>query len=138
MTAGVSPNEIAIQSPYIAQVQLLREKLEEYPGLSGVEVSTVDSFQGREADAVVLSMVRSNPLGAVGFMGDSRLMNVAITRARRHVTVVCDTSTICHSTFLARLLRHIRRYGLVKHVAPGSLDGVSGLGFSQPTLPSIS
>jgi superfamily I DNA and/or RNA helicase len=134
---GVCSSEIAVQSPYIAQVQLLREKLEEYPGLSGVEVSTIDSFQGREADAVVLSMVRSNPLGAVGFMGDSRLMNVAITRARRHVTVVCDTSTICHSTFLARLLRHIRRYGQVKHVAPGSLDGVSGLGFNQPSLPSI-
>ncbi|CAM0944885.1 unnamed protein product [Alopecurus aequalis] len=134
---GVSPSAIAVQSPYIAQVQLLREKLEEYPGLSGVEVSTIDSFQGREADAVVLSMVRSNPLGAVGFMGDSRLMNVAITRARRHVTVVCDTSTICHSTFLARLLRHIRRYGQVKHVTPGSLDGVSGLGFNQPSLPSI-
>jgi hypothetical protein len=61
---------------------------------------------------------------------------VAITRARKHLTVVCDTSTICHSTFLARLLRHIRRYGQVKHVAPGSLDGVSGLGFNQPTLPS--
>uniref|UniRef100_A0A0D9VJY9 Helicase ATP-binding domain-containing protein n=1 Tax=Leersia perrieri TaxID=77586 RepID=A0A0D9VJY9_9ORYZ len=135
---GVSPTAIAVQSPYIAQVQLLRERLEEYPRLSGVEVSTIDSFQGREADAVVISMVRSNPLGAVGFLGDSRRMNVAITRARRHVTVVCDTSTICHSTFLARLLRHIRRYGQVKHVAPGSLDGISGLGFSQPTLPSIS
>uniref|UniRef100_A0A0D9YX18 Uncharacterized protein n=1 Tax=Oryza glumipatula TaxID=40148 RepID=A0A0D9YX18_9ORYZ len=135
---GVSPTAIAVQSPYIAQVQLLRERLEEYPGLSGVEVSTIDSFQGREADAVVISMVRSNPLGAVGFLGDSRRMNVAITRACRHVTVVCDTSTICHSTFLARLLRHIRRYGQVKHVVPGSLDGVSGLGFSQPTLPSIS
>uniref|UniRef100_A0A0D9YX20 Helicase ATP-binding domain-containing protein n=1 Tax=Oryza glumipatula TaxID=40148 RepID=A0A0D9YX20_9ORYZ len=138
MIAGVSPTAIAVQSPYIAQVQLLRERLEEYPGLSGVEVSTIDSFQGREADAVVISMVRSNPLGAVGFLGDSRRMNVAITRACRHVTVVCDTSTICHSTFLARLLRHIRRYGQVKHVVPGSLDGVSGLGFSQPTLPSIS
>lgn len=124
---GVSPTAIAVQSPYIAQVQLLREKLEAYPGLSSVEVSTIDSFQGREADAVVISMVRSNPLGAVGFLGDSK-----------HVTVVCDTSTICHSTFLARLLRHIRRYGQVKHVAPGSLDGVSGLGFNQPTLPSIS
>lgn len=134
---GVSPSAIAVQSPYIAQVQLLREKFEEYPGLSGVEASTIDSFQGREADAVVISMVRSNPLGAVGFMGDSRLMNVAITRARRHVTVVCDTSTICHSTFLARLLRHIRRHGQVKHVAPGSLDGVSGLGFNQTSLPSI-
>ncbi|TVU28159.1 hypothetical protein EJB05_19668 [Eragrostis curvula] len=135
---GVSPTAIAVQSPYIAQVQLLREKLEEYPGLSAVEVSTIDSFQGREADAVVISMVRSNPLGAVGFLGDSRRINVATTRARKHVTVVCDTSTICHSTFLARLLRHIRRYGQVKHVAPGSLDGISGLGFSQPTLPSIS
>ncbi|KAK3155025.1 hypothetical protein QOZ80_2BG0197880 [Eleusine coracana subsp. coracana] len=135
---GVSPTAIVVQSPYIAQVQMLREKLEEYPGLSAVEVSTIDSFQGREADAVVISMVRSNPLGAVGFLGDSRRINVAITRARKHVTVVCDTSTICHSTFLARLLRHIRRYGQVKHVAPGSLDGVSGLGFNQPTLPSIS
>ncbi|XP_062220040.1 uncharacterized protein LOC133919615 [Phragmites australis] len=135
---GVSPTAIVVQSPYIAQVQLLRDKLEEYPGLSAVEVSTIDSFQGREVDAVVISMVRSNPLGAVGFLGDSRRINVAITRARKHVTVVCDTSTICHSTFLARLHRHIRRYGQVKHVAPGSLDGVSGLGFNQPTLPSIS
>ncbi|CAN6274772.1 unnamed protein product [Urochloa humidicola] len=135
---GVSPTAIVVQSPYIAQVQLLREKLERYPKLSVVEVSTIDSFQGREADAVIISMVRSNPLGAVGFLGDSRRINVAITRACKHVTVVCDTSTICHSTFLARLLRHIRRYGQVKHVAPGSLDGVSGLGFSQPTLPSIS
>ncbi|KAF8750197.1 hypothetical protein HU200_012450 [Digitaria exilis] len=134
---GVSPTAIAVQSPYIAQVQLLREKLEEYPELSAVEVSTIDSFQGREADAVIISMVRSNPLGAVGFLGDSRRISVAITRARKHVAVVCDTSTICQSTFLARLLRHIRRYGQVKHVAPGSLDGVSGLGFSQPTLPSI-
>lgn len=64
MIAGVSPTGIAVQSPYIAQVQLLREKLEEYPGLSTVEVSTIDSFQGREADAVVISMVRtvSQPL----------------------------------------------------------------------------
>ncbi|KAL6633700.1 hypothetical protein ACP70R_026371 [Stipagrostis hirtigluma subsp. patula] len=135
---GVSPTAIAVQSPYIAQVQLLREKLEQYPGLSAIEVSTIDSFQGREADAVIISMVRSNPLGAVGFLGDSRRINVAITRARKHVAVVCDTSTICHSTFLARILRHIRRYGQVKHVSPGSLDGISGLGFNQPTLPSIS
>lgn len=57
MIAGVSPTAIAVQSPYIAQVQLLREKLEEYPELSAVEVSTIDSFQGREADAVIISMV---------------------------------------------------------------------------------
>jgi len=55
--AGVSPTAIVVQSPYIAQVQLLREKLEKYPELSAVEVSTIDSFQGREADAVIISMV---------------------------------------------------------------------------------
>jgi superfamily I DNA and/or RNA helicase len=54
----VLPTSIAVQSPYIAQVQMLRDRLEEYPLASGVEVSTIDSFQGREADAVVISMVR--------------------------------------------------------------------------------
>jgi superfamily I DNA and/or RNA helicase len=57
MIVGVSPSTIVVQSPYIAQVQLLREKLQEYPGLCPVEVSTIDSFQGREADAVIISMV---------------------------------------------------------------------------------
>lgn len=135
---GVSPTAIAVQSPYIAQVQLLRDTLEEYPEAYGVEVSTIDSFQGREADAVVISMVRSNSLGAVGFLGDSRRMNVAITRARRHVVLVCDSSTICNNAFLARLLRHIRLNGQVRHVEPGSYGGDSGLGFSPPALPSIS
>lgn len=55
--AGVSPKAIVIQSPYVAQVQLLREKLQEVPEAKGVEVATIDSFQGREADAVIISMV---------------------------------------------------------------------------------
>ncbi|KAM0934029.1 putative hydrolase [Dioscorea sansibarensis] len=133
--SGVSASAIAVQSPYIAQVQLLRDKLDEFPEASGVEVATIDSFQGREADAVIISMVRSNTLGAVGFLGDSRRMNVAITRARKHVALVCDSSTICHNTFLARLLRHIRRYGRVKHAEPSSFGG-SGMGM-DPMLPSI-
>ncbi|KAF6141809.1 hypothetical protein GIB67_031876 [Kingdonia uniflora] len=133
--AGVSPTVIAVQSPYVAQVQLLREKLDELPEAVGVEVATVDSFQGREADAVIISMVRSNRLGAVGFLGDSRRMNVAITRARKHVAVVCDSSTICHNTFLARLLRHIRHFGRVKHADPATFGG-SGLSMN-PMLPSI-
>ncbi|KAE8669015.1 P-loop containing nucleoside triphosphate hydrolases superfamily protein isoform 2 [Hibiscus syriacus] len=134
--AGVSPTAIAIQSPYVAQVQLLRDRLDELPEAAGVEVATIDSFQGREADAVIISMVRSNTLGAVGFLGDSRRMNVARTRARKHVMVVCDSSTIFHNTFLARLLRHIRYVGRVKHAEP-SASGGSGLGMN-PMLPSIS
>ncbi|GER38086.1 P-loop containing nucleoside triphosphatehydrolases superfamily protein [Striga asiatica] len=134
--AGVRPATIVVQSPYVAQVQLLRDRLEESPLSTGVEVATIDSFQGREADAVIISMVRSNNLGAVGFLGDSRRMNVAITRARKHVAIVCDSSTICHNTFLARLLRHIRYFGRVKHVEPG---GSGGYGLSMnPMLPSIS
>ncbi|KAG6424809.1 hypothetical protein SASPL_115229 [Salvia splendens] len=134
--AGVSPKSIVVQSPYVAQVQLLRDRLEDIPIAAGVEVATVDSFQGREADAVIISMVRSNNLGAVGFLGDSRRMNVAITRARKHVAIVCDSSTICHNTFLARLLRHIRYFGRVKHVEPGDSGG-SGLSMN-PMLPSVS
>ncbi|KAF5735286.1 P-loop containing nucleoside triphosphate hydrolases superfamily protein isoform 1 [Tripterygium wilfordii] len=134
--AGVHSTAIAVQSPYVAQVQLLRERLHELPEAAGVEVATIDSFQGREADAVIISMVRSNTLGAVGFLGDSRRMNVAITRARKLVAVVCDSSTICHNTFLARLLRHIRYFGRVKHAEPGSFGG-SGIGM-DPMLPTIS
>jgi len=48
-----------VQSPYVAQVQLLRDRLDEFPEAAGTEVATIDSFQGREADAVILSMVRS-------------------------------------------------------------------------------
>ncbi|KAI4295235.1 hypothetical protein L6164_035302 [Bauhinia variegata] len=134
--AGVSPTAIVVQSPYVAQVQLLRDRLDELPEAAGTEVATIDSFQGREADAVIISMVRSNTLGAVGFLGDSRRINVAITRARKHVAVVCDSSTICHNTFLARLLRHIRYFGRVKHAEPGGFGG-SGLG-TNPMLPSHS
>eukprot|EP00258_Populus_trichocarpa_P010991 XP_002319231.2 DNA-binding protein SMUBP-2 [Populus trichocarpa] len=134
--SGVRPTAIAVQSPYVAQVQLLRERLDELPEADGVEIATIDSFQGREADAVIISMVRSNTLGAVGFLGDSKRTNVAITRARKHVAVVCDSSTICHNTFLARLLRHIRYFGRVKHAEPGSFGG-SGFDMN-PMLPSIS
>lgn len=132
--SGVQPTEIAVQSPYVAQVQLLRDRLNELPEAVGIQVASVDSFQGREADAVIITMVRSNTLGAVGFLGDSRRINVAITRARKHVAIVCDSSTICHNTFLARLLRHIRHFGQVRHAKPE--ENGSGLDIT-PLLPSI-
>jgi superfamily I DNA and/or RNA helicase len=87
LKAGVKPESIAVQSPYSAQVDLIREVMRNVPGAEYVEVASVDSFQGREAEAVIISMVRSNAKGAVGFLADARRLNVAVTRARRQVTV---------------------------------------------------
>eukprot|EP00850_Spirogloea_muscicola_P013643 SM000093S24454 [mRNA] locus=s93:511904:517186:- [translate_table: standard] len=111
LSAGVPPTSITVQSPYLAQVQLIRDQLEGRPGAAGVEVASVDAFQGRESDAVIISMVRSNAAGTVGFLGDRRRMNVAVTRARVHVAIVCDTATVGKNPFLRRLLQHIREAG---------------------------
>ncbi len=76
MDAGVAAEAIAVIAPYSAQVRLLREKLP----IAGLEIDSVDGFQGREKEAVVLSLVRSNAEGEVGFLADVRRMNVALTR----------------------------------------------------------
>lgn len=117
--AGVAPADIAVQSPYAAQVRLIRSKLAEVaargaaPGADLVEVASVDSFQGREAEAVVISTVRSNDRGSVGFLADVRRANVAVTRARRHVCIVGDSSTVGCDPFLSRLVSHVRTNGVV-------------------------
>lgn len=89
-TSGIHPSDIAIITPYAAQVtylsQILRIK-EEFPGL---ELGTVDGFQGREKEVVVLSLVRSNAEGEVGFLREERRLNVGMTRARRGLVVVGD------------------------------------------------
>ncbi|CAM6100030.1 unnamed protein product [Calypogeia fissa] len=125
LAAGVAAESIAVQSPYVAQVQLLRDRVDEIPGAQKVQVASVDSFQGREADAVIVSMVRSNRLGVVGFLGDNRRMNVAITRARKHVAVVCDSTTVGRNAFLRRLLHYIRQHGEVRCAFEGwSISGL--------------
>ena len=117
LRAGVAPAQIAVQSPYAAQVRLMQRRLREAariglaPGAEGVEVASVDSFQGREAEAVVVSTVRSNDRRAVGFLADARRANVAVTRARRHVAVVGDSRTVGADPFLSRRLAHIRENG---------------------------
>ena len=117
LRAGVAPAQIAVQSPYAAQVRLMQRRLREAsriglaPGAERVEVAGVDSFQGREAEAVVVSTVRSNDRRAVGFLADARRANVAVTRARRHVAVVGDARTVGADPFLARLLAHIEENG---------------------------
>ena len=79
--AGVRPEEIGIISPYNGQVSFLRALRPDE--LRDIEISTVDGFQGREKEAIIISAVRANPDRTVGFLSDRRRMNVAVTRARR-------------------------------------------------------
>jgi superfamily I DNA and/or RNA helicase len=86
-------------------------------GLSGTEISTVDGFQGREKEMIVISMVRSNALGNVGFLADRRRMNVAVTRARRRCVLICDTDTVTKDEFLAGLVAHFEAHGMYRSAA---------------------
>lgn len=110
--AGVKPKDIAVIAPYNLQVDLLRQRLSaRHPEL---EIKSVDGFQGREKEAVVLSLVRSNRKGEVGFLAEDRRINVAVTRARRHLAVVCDTQTVQSHSLLKSLIDHMTEYGDVR------------------------
>uniref|UniRef100_A0A669EEI3 DNA-binding protein SMUBP-2 n=1 Tax=Oreochromis niloticus TaxID=8128 RepID=A0A669EEI3_ORENI len=110
--AGVKAKDIAVIAPYNLQVDLLRQKLSaKHPEL---EIKSVDGFQGREKEAVVLSLVRSNRKGEVGFLAEDRRINVAVTRARRHIAVVCDTQTVQNHGFLKSLIDHMTEFGEVR------------------------
>ncbi len=103
---GVSPENIAVISPYSAQVKLLRQKLNH-----GIEIDSVDGFQGREKEAIVVSLVRSNPEGDVGFLADTRRMNVALTRARRKLIVIGDSATITAHPFYDKMIKYFESIG---------------------------
>ncbi|XP_062350435.1 DNA-binding protein SMUBP-2 isoform X2 [Cinclus cinclus] len=110
--AGVKARDIAVVAPYNLQVDMLRQHLcHSHPEL---EIKSVDGFQGREKEAVVLSFVRSNRKGEVGFLAEERRINVAVTRARRQVAVVCDSHTVGSRPFLRRLLDHLSQHGLLR------------------------
>lgn len=106
LAAGVAVGDIAVITPYSAQVERLRELLPE-----GVEVGSVDGFQGREKEAVIISLVRSNETGEVGFLAETRRMNVALTRARRLLLVIGDSGTITANPFYERLLDYFDQIG---------------------------
>lgn len=88
--------------------------MQEISGAAGLEVSTVDGFQGREKEALIISAVRSSNAGGVGFVADRRRMNVAVTRARRQCTLVCDSETLCREEFLKGLVEYIQERGFYR------------------------
>nr|MBP6472756.1 AAA family ATPase [Chloroflexota bacterium] len=106
LAAGLPGESIAVIAPYAAQVNLLREILPEQ-----IEVGSVDGLQGREKEAVIISLVRSNPKGDVGFLAETRRMNVALTRARRKLIVIGDSATVTAHPFYARLIDYFEAIG---------------------------
>jgi len=109
---GVDVEDIAVVTPYNLQVELLRLNLR--PSFPQLEIKSVDGYQGREKEAVVLSLVRSNTKGEVGFLAEIRRLNVAVTRARRHLAVVCDSETVKRDKLLAGFVEYLEEEGEVR------------------------
>lgn len=103
--------DFGIISPYRAQVQFLRRLLrhdeELRPFRQMMTVNTVDGFQGQERDVVLISLVRANDKGQIGFLGDLRRMNVAMTRARMKLIILGHAPTLCRHTFYKALFDYI-------------------------------
>ncbi len=104
--------DVGIISPYRAQVQYLRSliKKREFfkPFRTLISVNTVDGFQGQERDIIIISLVRSNDEGQIGFLRDLRRMNVAITRARMKLIILGDRETLCLHPFYQKLWAYIQ------------------------------
>ena len=104
--------DVGIISPYRAQVQLLRKLMRQNeffrPFRRAITVNTVDGFQGQERDVIVISLVRQNDLGQIGFLRDLRRMNVAITRARMKLIILGDRHTLCRHPFYRKLWQYIK------------------------------
>ena len=104
--------DVGIISPYRAQVQHLRRLIRQSayfkPYRNLIDVNTVDGFQGQERDIIVISLVRSNDDGQIGFLRDLRRMNVAITRARMKLIILGDVSTLTQHPFYRKLYHHIQ------------------------------
>ena len=103
--------DVGLISPYKAQVQYLRQLIRKdnffKPYRSAITINTVDGFQGQERDVILISLVRANEEGQIGFLNDLRRMNVAITRARMKLIILGDVSTLTRHTFYAVLYRYI-------------------------------
>ena len=103
--------DVGIISPYRAQVQLLRKMIrqKEYfrPYRRMITVNTVDGFQGQERDIILISLVRSNDGGDIGFLRDLRRMNVAITRARMKLIILGSAQTMTSHPFYKKLYEFV-------------------------------
>jgi len=107
----LSPEDIGVISPYAGQVRLIRTMID--GEIDGLEVKSVDGYQGREKEIIVLSTVRANEAGKVGFLSNYRRLNVALTRAKRGLIVVGDDRTLRNDATWASWLDWISESNLM-------------------------
>jgi ATP-dependent RNA/DNA helicase IGHMBP2 len=109
---------IAVISPYKDQLSVLKDQMEHTPELQPyakiISINTVDSFQGQERDIVYISMTRSNTDGVIGFLADTRRMNVAMTRARKKLVVIGDSATLCSNPFYTNFVAYAEQHNAYK------------------------
>jgi ATP-dependent RNA/DNA helicase IGHMBP2 len=110
-TEVLEPLDTAFISPYAGQVAAAKDILPKQ-----MRISTIDSFQGQEKEIIILSLVRSNDDGDIGFLKDYRRMNVAITRAKEKLFVIGDSATIGADPFYNSFLNYIEKSGTYKTV----------------------
>lgn len=106
LNAGISEDDIGIISPYADQVKIIQEN-------TPVEVKTVDGFQGREKEIIIISTVRSNENGNIGFLNDLRRLNVAITRAKRKLIIIGNKDTLKTNPTYKRLIEFVEDENLL-------------------------
>ncbi|MBR6981705.1 MAG: AAA family ATPase [Prevotella sp.] len=106
--------DVGVISPYRAQVQHLRRLVSKKaffkPFRHLISINTVDGFQGQERDIILISLVRANDEGQIGFLRDLRRMNVAITRARMKLIILGDSATLTRHPFYKKLYHHIQSH----------------------------
>ena len=114
--------DFGLISPYKSQVQYIRSLIKRNsffkPFRRLITVHTVDGFQGQERDVIMISLVRANDQGNIGFLNDLRRMNVAITRARMKLIILGDASTLTKHAFYRELYKYITANGLVIPIKP--------------------
>eukprot|EP00927_Polykrikos_kofoidii_P035357 TRINITY_DN29931_c0_g1_i1.p1 TRINITY_DN29931_c0_g1~~TRINITY_DN29931_c0_g1_i1.p1 ORF type:complete len:1315 (+),score=272.70 TRINITY_DN29931_c0_g1_i1:68-4012(+) len=128
----LSPEDIGVVSPYMAQVRALRKTLRsQLPGDFDkrlLEISSIDNFQGREKQLIIFSAVRSNPRGNVGFLADWRRLNVMLTRAKRGLVVFGTAKTLRHDCHWQQWLEWCEEHDAIdwSRAAPESFKGSKG------------
>ena len=110
LNRGIRPEDIAVISPYDDQVAHIKRMLH----VEGLEIKTVDGFQGREKEVVIVSFVRSNKSGTIGFLNDLRRLNVSITRAKRKLVLIGDSNTLESEGCYRRLVALAKESGAYK------------------------